>query len=67
MNFEIHISTQQRQGPLPPEGELIPVPMIDGVVLSFHTPNKSDKQIWVELTSPLGLLVQQIRNEAGEW
>ena len=63
MNFEIHISEQQRQGPVVDTGEMPVIPMIDGFVVTLTNkgPNGSTKEIWVESTDPFYQSILQLK------
>lgn len=63
MTFEIHISTQQRQGPIIDTGEMPIITMLDGFVITLTTkgPNGTNKEIWVESTDPFYQSILQLK------
>jgi hypothetical protein len=63
MPFEIHIATQQRQGPVIDTGEIPVIPMLDGFVLTLTIkgPNGTTKEIWVESTDPFYQSILQLK------
>lgn len=63
MNFEIHISQQQRQGLIVDTGELLPIPIIEGFVVTLTNkgPSGNTKEIWVESTDPFYQSILQLK------